>query len=196
MGIWRNHVVVVLNYSVEIFTLPSLGPLLPNPAYHFGCQSLSLPMDQEDCDSEWVGEAFLNEFQQFPLDIIPNVLESALRVSIRDRSQAYYALTLTETPEDSAFTWDENVNNFLSYGTLKLCVGVSNEYQLRLSFTNKTLYPITLELSRIHATSPEIDLQCDIHRKLVLPTSGLPILDTTTAMDFDDAVERFASCNT
>ncbi len=129
MGIWRNHVVVVLNYSVEIFNLPSLGYLLPKAVQvdHFGCQSLYFPMMQDDSDSGWVGEAFLKESAQFPLDIMPNDKESSLRVSIRDRSLRYYALTLIQSPGDLGFScqWDVNTsgNDALSSRTLKLCVG-------------------------------------------------------------------------
>jgi len=186
MWIWRNHVFVVLNYSVDIFTLPSLGSLLPSPSYHFGCQSLYFPMIRDDCDSGWIGEAFVNEFHQLPLEIIPNGSESSLRITIRDRSrdQVHYVTTLNQSPEDLGFYLEASTSgrNAVRNGTLKFCVGISNEYQLRLSCAFDNQYPAILELMRITRLPAR-----NVERKSVLSTSGLPVLDSTTTMDFDDA---------
>ncbi len=146
-------------------------------------------MMQDDSESGRVGEAFL---EQFPPEIMPNDTESSLRVSIRDRSQRHYVLTLVQSPGNFGFfcRWEVNTlgKDSLSSRTLKLCVGTSNEYQLRLTRAYGIQYPAILELFRLtRFPSKEIDTRGDMKQTFVLSTPGLPNLGLTTVMDFDDA---------
>ncbi len=99
-----------------------------------------------------LAKQFLKELEPFSLEIMPNDTESSLRVSIRDRSQRHYVLTLIQSPGDLGFScqWEMNISgdDALSSRTLKLCVGISNEYQLRLTRADGIQYPAILELLR------------------------------------------------
>lgn len=98
-------------------------------------------------------------------------------------------MTLIQSPGDLGFSWQVNTSRIkpVSCGTLKLCVGISNEYQLRLCYGIQN--PVMLEIIRTSRRSfKEIDVQCDNQQKPLLSTSGLPILDSTAVMDFDEAV--------
>ncbi len=147
-------------------------------------------MMQVDSDGGRVGEAFLKELELFPLEIMLNDTESSLRISIRNRSQRHYVLTLVQSPGDLGFSWEVSTlgKDSLSSRTLKLCVGTSNEYQLRLTCAYGIQYPAILELVRLtRLPTMEIDTRGDMKQTFVLSTPGLPNLGLTTVMDFDDA---------
>lgn len=199
MGIWRNHIFVVLNQSVEIFAFP-LFEYLPNPAYHFGCQSLCIPMAVNASQRQWIGSAFLFEYKRIPLESTlreqTDEQEDSLHVSFLTSASYHDILVLIQSPEDGVFSWDLDAtpDRLPSLMTLKYCIGRSNEYQLRLTSTQRVRYPIVLEIMR--PTPPSIENRYTAQWNPVLPISGLPNLESTSAMDFDDAagVVLLGSC--
>ncbi len=148
-------------------------------------------MIEDNRDSGGIGEAYVNEFEQFPLEVMPNDTESSLRITIRDRFRdQVHCLTLIQSRGDPEFSWEVNplFDKPVSSRTFKLCVGISNEYMLHLSGTGRVRYLAVLDIVR-RARFPykDNDAQSEVRQHSVLATPGLPILDTTTTMDFDDA---------
>lgn len=192
MSIWRDHIFVVLNYSVEVFRIPSFESL-PHKYYQRGTQSLYFPMARDDDERGWVAEVFINEVQESPSDITPDEKECFLRFTLRDRTQGVFILTLMQSLDDLEFHWKEVLSrdDALYWGALKTCMGSSGEYLLDLSITNGALYPVTLEIIRAFRTKSKdegVDRR-DADRNTIPILSSpeqLP-LDSTTAMDFDDA---------
>ncbi|KLO09770.1 hypothetical protein SCHPADRAFT_1000015 [Schizopora paradoxa] len=194
MAIWCNHLFVVLNYTVEIFHIPTFESPV-NIHRQAGLQSLNFPLSSKDevrRERGWVGEAFISEVHQPPPDIMADERERYLRIALRDRSEAVFILNLAHSSDGPGFRWKEILSSDdpIYWETLKLCVGSSGEYLLNLSITDRTLYPITLEVIRS-------DRRKEKEKSVVHEDTrnGIPILpfpeqltfESTTTMDFDDA---------
>ncbi|KLO09771.1 hypothetical protein SCHPADRAFT_943357 [Schizopora paradoxa] len=192
MSIWRDHIFVVLNYSVEVFRIPSFESLT-NKYHQRGSQSLYFPMARDDDERGWVAEAFINEIQESPSDITPDEKECFLRIALRDRTEGVFILTLIQSLNDLEFHWKEvpSRDDALYQGALKTCMGSSGEYLLDLSTTDRAMYPVTLEIIRAnHTMSKEEGVDRRFAVRSTTPILSSPEqlpLDSTTALDFDDA---------
>ncbi|KLO09772.1 hypothetical protein SCHPADRAFT_1000017 [Schizopora paradoxa] len=193
MAIWHNHLFVVLNYSVEIFHIPTFESLV-YIHHQLGLQSLDFPMlssDEIRRDRGWVGEAFISEAHQAIPDIMSEEREGFLRIAFRDRSESEFILNLTHSLDGPGFRWKEALSSYdaIYWGALKHCIGNSGEYLLNLSITKHTMYPITLEVIRtVHRKSKEESVTQEDTRNGI-PLLSCPeqlLLESTTTMDFDD----------
>lgn len=192
MRVWRDSLFVVFKNSVDVFPLPSFES---SSTYHFGNQSLRLPSYGINSATEErrkrAGEAYIYEASQVLDGIVSSANRPSLRVSIRNHSGAQYILSIVQA-QDGLFSWDAEFckdPEFYDVRTYKHCVGTSTGYQLRLASDNgQACYPAALELTFHPCPSATVaNAQIDIRKKFIISAPNLPILDLTTAMDFDDA---------
>lgn len=189
MSVWRNHLFVVFDFSVAIFPQPSFGSLSP---FHFDVQSLCFPFPTMFDDSHRVGEAYVYEAGEPLCRNLSNATYQSLRISVRDRYGSLYIRAI-EQREDGLFSWDVNLLKESEFDVMSYrhCVGSSSEYQLRLA--SKSVYgkhPTFLDLIRLprfESSNSVLGSQFGERQTFVVSARNLPILDLTTAMDFDDA---------
>ncbi len=187
MGIWRDCLFLVFDCSIEIFSLSMIEFPAMGSADRMGRQSLSLPSLRVDGCGGWIGEAYIYDASQ-----VSGTMDQSLHLSIRDRRGYQYVRTIVQS-QDGSFSWDTDFPKepgFVKAKTYMHCIGVSTEYQLRLvSEDIPTFYPAALELTR-HPRS--LDAETGLcprygeRQKFIICSHNLPILDLTTAMDFDD----------
>ncbi len=193
MGMWRNCIFLVLDCSIEIFS-STIEIFAQGSAYHTGRQSLSLPLLRMDHSESWIGEAYIYEVNQVPDGMVSDGTLQSLRLSIRDRQGNQYIRAIGQR-QDGSFSWDADFKfskepEYVKTKTHMHCVGASSEYQLRLVSANiPEFYPAALELTR-HPRSlvaeKGMSPRLGDKQKSIICTHNLPILDLTTAMDFDD----------
>lgn len=188
MGIWQGHIFLAFNKSLEIFTIPTFES--PHgPFFHFGSQSVYFPMEAERHEIEWIDEAHLNECQHNSLETMSTPhsdIQDSLYISIRNRDFVHRSLYMIRLPGEAGFSWHEHskIDNISPCVTLKHCVGPTLEYHLHIAYTEIVRYPIIMELIRRSGpTTTMVDYQCE---NRVLSISGLPSLELTSVMDFDD----------
>ncbi len=193
MGVWRNCLFLVLDCSIEIFS-SAIEVFASGSAYYAGRQSLNIPLLRMGNSEGRIGEAYIFEVNQVPDGILLDATQQSLRLSIRDRHGNQYIRAVVQS-QDGSFSWDADFTfvkepEFVKTKTHMHCFGASSEYQLRLVSANIFQYcPAGLELTR-HPRSlvAETGLvtRLGYRQKFILCTHNLPILDLTTAMDFDD----------
>ena len=189
MGIWRNHLFAVLDYTVEVFQLPYFDESTP---FVFGTQLLQFPhISTERLGGSWIVQAYVYEVEQLPAGVAWMPSSQHLFISVRDRQGRQYIRAITQL-QDGSFAWDAQFSqNIKNDGySHRHCNGNSCEYQLRLVLLDGyRINPGFLHLVRPHRTSigdSSSDLCLGDNHVYVVSTPNLPDLDLTTTMDFDD----------
>lgn len=140
--------------------------------------------------SQWIGEAYIFENGQVPGGLVSDSTHQSLRFSVRDLFGMLYIRAIVQM-QDGSFSWDNGLCRELRFDAMSYrhCVSASSEYQLRLaSEDSRDTYPAFLDLIRHpHSPAAETGVQFGDRQKFIISTPNLPILDLTTAMDFDDA---------
>jgi len=103
MHVWRDHLFLVFNYSVEIFILPSFELPSSEPVYHGGYQSMWFRRTRIDRRGGWIGEAYIYEANQVPNGIKSSTMRQPLYISVRNWGGRQYVQAIAQAQDGMFF---------------------------------------------------------------------------------------------